>query len=302
MVDPINSNHQQQQQQQQTQDEMEVIVNYWPISFRKLYGGYWPKNYICFDIETTSIFSTYDFIIQWGHCIVRDQRVVDRVSVLLDWSKEQNLFFQKCPNSNLDEFFKNVELQYRHRKCKIHPDRLKREGLPPLQGLNYIWSFLERHLKNNSIFVAHNGLKFDEKVLRSNLRFLLVPDFQFGPNQLIDTNAVEKASQLIHDERFHPLPNDNLRSYFKRVLNLHVDGVRSNLPKHCYNKYIKYALGDSCRRDFHDASFDAYCCHVLMEEWRKYIYEDVVKKPVFTKSLQDLPSPYLNDRKRGQRE
>jgi len=269
----------------------DVIVNYWPIWFRKHYGGKWPTSYICFDLETTNISKHYDFIVEWGYCVVVDCVLVENKSILFDWSKDSKIL-NHISADGAALFFDSLEKTYRSGRCRVSPELLKLQGIPPLEGLQLIWDYVSNWIKNNVIFVAHNGIKFDEKVLRSNFRLLQIADFSFGENRLLDTNAIEKASQLVNDNRFHPRINDTLRSYFQRVLSYHIPGVKSNLSKHCYNKYFKNLLLDG-KKEFHRAYFDAYCCHLLMEVWRKEIDDEVV-----------LPSPFATNtfiRYRGQR-
>ena len=67
-----------------------MIVNHWPATFRKLYGGGWPRDYFVIDVETTGLDLQNDLIVEFGHCLVRNGTVVDRLTTIVDWTKHQS--------------------------------------------------------------------------------------------------------------------------------------------------------------------------------------------------------------------
>ena len=61
-----------------------MITSHWPATFRQLFGGSLPDTYICCDTETSGFNRTKDVIVQWGHCLVENRKVVERLSVMVN--------------------------------------------------------------------------------------------------------------------------------------------------------------------------------------------------------------------------
>lgn len=119
------------------------------------------------------------------------------------------------------------------------------------------------------VFVAHNGYRFDYPMIKKNMaRYIGVENFSFGPGGLFDTGIVEKANQMEDNPTVWPKPKELLSAYFMRVGSYRVAGVPWSLDDHCVPTYQldrKYSLD---MEKAHSAEFDAYLCHLLMEEWR----------------------------------
>lgn len=253
-----------------------MIVNYWPAWFRELYGGEWPVNYCCFDLETTGYSMERDVIVEWGHCLVQDGKPVDRLSLVIDWTNHSVV-----PDHWLRQRLQQVASSMSAAGSKSHMtyERMKSEGVKPDKALGFILKFIKTLAEKDSLFVAHGGYAFDEKMLASNFRgFGIAHDFSFGDNNLFDTDCVEKASQVVTHPRMHPRKGDTLRSYFHRVKYTRMAGVKSNLDTHCFQKY--FAAKGVKRSEMHGASTDAHCCHILMEEWRSQINGEFLPPPV----------------------
>jgi hypothetical protein len=72
-----------------------------------------------------------------------------------------------------------------------------------------------------------------------------------------------------------PRPTDTLRGYFTRVQQTRLNGIYSNLDDHCYRKYDFAGKGVD-KSKMHGAEMDAYCVHLLLEEYRKAWRDEIV--------------------------
>lgn len=285
---------------------MSLIVNYWPVWFRALYGGEFPRSYCCIDVETTGYSFDRDVITEWGHCLVQDGKVVDRLALVLNWANH-DVVPDHWLRNRLDYVRKGMELS--GKVCSVTYDRMKAEGMEPARALAFVRDFTGTLLKKGTVFVAHNGV-FDENMISANLAgFKVAPGFSFGDNGMLDTEGIEKASQLVDNERMHPRKGDTLRTYFHRVKYTRAQGLKSNLDDHCYLKYLA-KLGID-RAKLHGAGEDSYCVHLLMEEYRKLLTAPQTP-PAFPPAdhraarkgqviAARLPQPGPSTRVRGQR-
>lgn len=282
---------------------MSCIVSHWPDSFRKLYGGVWPRNYCCFDLESTGFGMTYDVVTELGHVLVQDGKITDRLSIILDWTKHKvvPLYWLEKRLATLKQ-----AMLLKGRKSHITIERMRAEGMEPEKALAFYHKFMTTLLDREVTMVAHGGYTFDEKMFAANLKgFGVAETFSFGDNSLLDTDGIEKASQCLHLPKMYPEPNDTLRSYFHRVKYARVPGIKSTLDEHCFNKYgfgEKYGLK---KKDMHGTDPDSYCCHLLMEEWRGMIkpYTPPALAQVVTKTVNSKPPTIVATgvRRRGQR-
>ena len=284
-----------------------MIINYWPSWFRELYGGSWPASYCCIDVETTGYSFDRDVITEWGHCLVEDGKVVDQISLVFDWTNNALGVADHWLRNRLAAL--QMGMSMNGRSCHMSYERMRAEGMAPDKAMRFIRDFHATLTRKGTIFVAHNG-GFDEKMLTANLRaFQIAPAFTFGDNGMLDTDGIEKASQILTNERAHPRRNDTLRSYFHRVRYTRAEGVKSNMDEHCYGKYLK-ALGIK-QEDMHGAKTDSYCCHLLMQTFGAQITEPQTP-PVFptedhkearkpSKEPARTPAQWTGKRIRGQR-
>lgn len=285
----------------------DLIVNYWPSWFRALYGGAWPESYCCVDVETTGFQINQDLITEWGHCLVEGGKVIDRLSLVIDWTDHPEV-----PDYWLRGRLASVRtsMQLAGRTCHVSVERMKQEGMKPNKALSFVRDFTDRLKARGVLFVAHNGC-FEEKMLTANFRaFNVGAGFTFGDNGLIDTEAIEKASQATGNTRMHPQAKDTLRSYFHRVKYTRVNGLKSNLDEHCFNKYQFFEKYGIRKEQMHGAEMDSYCCHILMREYARMI-EKPKAPPVYPSADQKmlragkepprLPPPTTGVRLRKQR-
>jgi DNA polymerase III epsilon subunit-like protein len=243
----------------------DCIVNYWPEWFRALYGGSWPVDYCAIDVETTGLDPGLDVITEWGHCLVRDGEVQEQVTLVLDWTRHKTV-----PDDWLRGRLKTAQRQIELAggTFSMSYERMQAEGRRPEEALSFIRDVLARVREAGIPFVAHHA-SFDEQMLDGNFAgFCIADGFRYDDNGFFDTAAIEKANQLVGDRRVHPLPGDTLRSYFQRVQQARSPGVRSNLDRHCYQKYRFGEKHGIARQEMHSALTDALCCRLLMEEYR----------------------------------
>lgn len=247
-----------------------------------------------------------DVVTEWGHVLVEDGKVIDRQTVVVDWTGRTT-----PPDWWVARRLQQVSygMSMAGKTCHMSYDRMKAEGMKPEKAFTFIAQFTDIVRRKGIPFVLHNGF-FDEKMLSANfLQFKFGNGFSFG-DRLIDTEGVEKATQIPDNSRVHPLRNDTLRSYFTRVKHTRVQGLKSNMDEHCY---AKYRFGDRYGidpKDMHSAETDAYCCHLLMKEFGKLVSDEVQESPVYptADSKADrratrpaLPSRPAGKRVRGQR-
>lgn len=249
-----------------------MIASRWCPEFRRLYGDVWPETYAAIDIETTGFSREKDLVLEFGHCLVRGREPADRGSLVLDWS-DHPVVPDWWVRERLDKLARRM--QQDGRPWRLTYDYMRAEGVRADRALPYVLEFLEALRGSGTLLVGHNAYSFDEEMLAANFEgFLGVDGFRFGENELFDTGAVEKASQCPDDPEMLPRPGDTLESYFRRVVNRRVAGVKWSLDRHCLPKYglaEKHGLDPS---DCHSAGFDAYLTHLLMEEYRARVEAD----------------------------
>lgn len=253
-----------------------MIVNYWPSWFRQLYGGEWPRTYCCVDTETTGYVHATDVVTEWGHCLVEDGKVVDQLSLVIDWTDRD-----VPPDHWVRNALRKVheQMAFAGKTCHMSYDRMKKEGMPPEKAFAFITKFVDRIKARGVPFVLHNH-NFDEKMLSANFLALKAGrGFTFG-DRLIDTEGVEKASQIPDNPRVHPRKSDSLRDYFLRVKYTRVAGLKSNMDPHCFTKYDFAGKHGLKPADMHGAKTDAYCCHLLMREFAA-LMTDPQQPPVY---------------------
>lgn len=247
---------------------------------RQVFGSV-PDDYLVIDVETSGLSST-DFILQIGHCVVKDRRVVNRDSFFLNWASRPDLILRHYGETNseatnedavrwLSDRVTATGEQIRNHGRQFHTpwERVVNEGVDPEHTLrDYIKWFHEVN-NDHRFLLMHNGYHFDCKMFDGQVRSCL-DDHQtllpvFRDDNIFDTGALLKAAQL----PMFPEANDTLESFCRRVCNVRRKGVRWSL-----NEYAVPLFGLSAKHKLsselaHDAGFDAYVCHLLFEELRE---------------------------------
>ncbi len=281
-----------------------MIINHWPAAFRKLYGMAWPRSYCCVDVETSGYSMEKDLVVEWGHVLIEDGEIVDRLTLVLDWTNHA-VVPDHWLRGRINVLRQGMELA--GKPCHTYYETMRDEGMKPDKALKFIHDFTAAVKNRGLLFVAH-GATFDEKMLSANFTgFKIADGFTYGDNGFLDTEAIEKASQMSDHPRMHPQPNDTLRTYFHRVKYTRIEGLKSNLDEHCGNKYGFYTKHGIDPKKMHGAETDAYCCHLLMEEFRAQLVDGVIphKAAVLAatpqRAARAVPAPVSGQRVRGQR-
>lgn len=244
-----------------------MILGRFRSKFLRLCGGAWPDDYVCFDLETTGFSRKNDYIVEWGHCIVRDRKPTNRLNIIINW-------YDSGLVAGGDAWLTKQLHRVRHemrkagREFRVTPEIMQRDGVSPEEALPWIFDFLTMLKEQEEILVTHNGWKFDVEMLQNHFQDFMEEEFEFDPNRLIDTGSVEKASQIYDDQRALPCKGETMKDYFIRMAHWILPGVYWNLDTWCVEKYDlanKYGADIS---EAHAADYDAWLVHLLMEEFR----------------------------------
>ena len=259
-----------------------MIINEWEPSFAKNHGHIFPDTYLCIDAEYTGGDERQDLIVELGHVMVQNNQIIDRMNVVLDWSSHKEIS-EDFVRYKLDNIQSHMGSDWR-----VTWDVMRSEGMSPVRAFRFYYRLFKTWHSRELPFVAHNGRKAEERMLRGNFNRFINKPFFIHQNQLWDTGALFKATHLhasqdvSHDGvRWKSLPkrSDSLKSYFERVLNCRAKGLYWNL-KHCLQHYdLLSELGDEHR--FHRAEDDAYCSHLLMQKYgSQVVHRDVEEDAV----------------------
>jgi DNA polymerase III epsilon subunit-like protein len=276
-----------------------VIISQWFSAFRKQYGGQFPDDYTCFDTETTGFSRKEDLVIEWGHCRVRGRKPGKRVNVLINWFGS-GLVPDDWLSAQLRRVARRMRINTGH-KTHINEEKMRKNGIPVHEALPRIHEMVTTLAKNGEMFVSHNGWNFDVEMLQAHFKDFIDDPFMFPEDQMFDTGAIEKASQLADDPRILPQPGETMKVYFKRITHWKAPGVKWNLDTHCMEKYNlaeKYGLDPG---QTHRAGFDAYLLHLLMEEFRALLNEPAPTQGLEPRMpvVKDAPKKRVNKKRVG---
>jgi DNA polymerase III epsilon subunit-like protein len=234
----------------------------------KLLGGKWPRDYVCFDLETSGFAKKSDVIVEWGHCIVRDCKVVKKLGMVINWYGSGLLEYG---DGGLTRRLQRVRegMAADGRTFRITPAVMRKEGVSPEVALPWMFEFLSMLQSQEEMLVVHNGWKFDIEMIENHFLNCMGERFEFDPNRVIDTGAIEKASQIFDDYRAVPQPGETLKDYFLRIANWRLPGVKWNLDTWCMEKYDLAGKYGADPEKAHTAEHDAWLLHLLMEEFRE---------------------------------
>lgn len=268
---------------------LNVIINHWGETFTKCYGHIFPESYLCIDLEYTGFNAQKDLIWEIGHVLVENRVVVDQLSVVLDWTNHPVI-----PGRWLREAISrsNLRMQEYGKPTALSWDLLAEEGLEPNKVLDFYFNLITKARKRGLCLVGHNGYSTDERMLVGHFEGFLQKRFVLGDNELFDTGAIEKATLVVEsgvspDKKSQcwwlPRDGDTLRAYFSRVCHHPAKGIHWNLME----SIQRYGLDKKHDLDMtkcHRADFDAYLCHLLMEEFRSRISVSHAKENIFLNS------------------
>jgi DNA polymerase III epsilon subunit-like protein len=224
-----------------------------------------PGDYLVVDLETTGVDLAKDLIVQIGHCLVRDNRIIDNGSVVLDWHRVPLiepawLEERMVQTRNYVEYDK--EGQPTGRRYRFTPQRLRTVGVDPPEVLRFYMEWLLELRQQGYFFIAHNGFHFDCALLERHFARLFESPFRFEDREVFDTGMVVKAFQA--GLYFHP--GESPRDFANRVRPLRLKGIRWALDSFCVPYFKldeKYQMDTN---DSHEACWDVRATHLLFQE------------------------------------
>jgi len=270
-----------------------MIINAWGSEFTAKYGDTLPRSYLCFDTEFTGSSEETDLIVEIGHTLVEDGKVVDQLSLILNWYEHPSI-----SRSWLD-YKLNMMRSVIGEGWRLMPDRVQKEGIDPMQVLQFYYKLFQTWKNRSLPFVAQNGQNADERLLRGNFNRFLNKNFELPPDNYFDTGGIYKATQVWESSnpnctnlRMAMLPHrsDNLKSYFNRVIGTRVVGIKWSLAL-IMEQYGLMAKHNVSLDQMHSAGFDSLCLHWIMEEFREQIQNkmDLKSKSVIATNTQLVP-------------
>jgi DNA polymerase III epsilon subunit-like protein len=239
-----------------------------------------PNNYMVFDLETTGLEPRRDLAMQIGFCLVKDGVPVEKMGVIIDWTKLPSFL----PKTKYQLFREKLEKVKHHvefkngvptgKKYQISFERMQDEGVHPITALELFHDLFVETRKQRRFFIAHNGYHFDVPFMEGHFDVFLGarakefnieerPPFYFADNELFDTGMVEKGSQC----QMSPWSNDTVRSWSLRTHNERIRNVRWALDTACVPRYGLKEKHNLDLDSAHDAGFDCYVCHLLFQEY-----------------------------------
>jgi len=258
-----------------------MIINAWDNQFTAKYGHHFPPSYLCFDTEFTGRSERDDLIVEIGHVLVEDGKIVDRFNLVLNWY-EMNIVPASWLDYKLNQMRHIVGPEWR-----LLPETVKKEGINPLQALRFYHKLFHTWANRGLPFVAQNGTNADEPMIRGNLNRFLNKTFEIPANSYFDTGAIFKANQIWQAQTgdltnyraiILPTRTETLKAYFHRVCGARIRGVHWSLKlilEH-FDLIKKHNLDTS---NLHNAGFDALCLHLIMEEYRSMVTPREIPAP-----------------------
>ena len=243
--------------------------------WEKLHGKL-PRDYLCFDTETTGFNFSWDkapddqtecgddLIVELGFCAVVDSTASFYQSHMLDWTRhplvEEEWLRYKL--NNCRERMAERGLDYR-----FTYELLQQNGKDPIKVIDWYRRRLLKARRDGMVFVGHNICGFDARIFAQTTDEWLGNRFEFGDNEIVDTAAIEKASQV----GMEPFADETMAKYFRRVMATPWADVKYTLDRDCVPKYELDKKYDISTEESHTAGFDAMLCHLLLEEFRSLV-------------------------------
>ena len=255
---------------------------------QRLGHSMFPEDYIVFDVETTGrVFygaqgsytpdrhGYHDLITQIGHCIVRGGEVKHSAGVVLDWTRPEVasthefdvMRDQQWLRDQLD--FLDKVFTEKGRTYQVPYTKMQAEGRDPIEIIRGYYDIFNDAREQGLKFVGHNAWGFDVKMVRYHFRQCLNEDFKWRSDEVIDTGMIEKAIQDADNENISlPWPTENLKTWSRRIANSPRAGISWNLDQHVVNKYNLIERYNLNMDEAHDAGFDCYLTHLLLETYK----------------------------------
>jgi hypothetical protein len=236
-------------------------------------GRGFPDTYLTWDFETTGTRTSYDLPLDFGYCDVRDGRMVRRSGILLNWYSRPDL----VEPAWMDDRLQAMRWVYEKKGILDYPynrELFSKRGWDPVKALKRIWQLFWSVRDRHGLFVGHGAYHFDAPLVCNLFRDYLGSDWEFLPNELIDTGLTEKALRSLERDKLSdhivPREGETLQSFFQRCNGRRLAGVlwRTDVCVERYRMAERFPELDTnllhCR-----ASMDAYVCHLLLEDHRR---------------------------------
>jgi DNA polymerase III epsilon subunit-like protein len=237
--------------------------------FERMRGRFrdFPNNYLAVDTETTGVSFDDDLIWQVGHCLVKDGKVANRDGFVLNWVGFPGI--DSCwLKERIEDTRRNVEFDAEGRptgrKFHISYERMAKEGVEPEPILRGYLEWFKELREQGYFFVAHNGYQFDANMFQAHFRWLFDDQFTFGEFEIFDSGMVCKAAQ----SNLVPWPGDSVKGFCQRAYSERLKGVRWSLGGYAVPTFGLDKKHNLNMTEAHDASFDAYVCHLLFEDMK----------------------------------
>lgn len=226
-----------------------------------------PSNYIVFDVESTGLDLSNDFVVQLGYAIVIDKELAECSCQVVDWTHNRPEDFCAWLENRMSVTKQSMESRNVGAFYKHSIARMKEFGVPAYDAFTHFMDITNFCKSHRFGFVAHNGIKFDQPMLDRNVKHLRgeTDGFTFDNinRRYFDTMGLERGSQ----SRILPYPDDTWFSFTNRLV--HEGGrLYSSLDRHCAKKY-DLVTKHSLHGDAHEADFDCRLTHHLFEEFRE---------------------------------
>ena len=234
--------------------------------WNELLGGV-PDTYLAVDCEFLPGTEDSLVLLEVGHAMVSQGKVIDRLSVVLNCFAENH--------------GKSSEFSYRLSKLSSHmgpgwrltAPYIQREGKDPRKVLPKYFDVLNQWADSGHLFIAHNGIAADERSLRAAFRqYDIADDFRFPGRQYLDTGAVFLAHRLLGLDRpeyrsyrkeAQVKPNETSGEYSRRLLGLRIPGLKWSVSEAV--SVLGVDMSD-VPGDAHAADYDSVCIHRVLQK------------------------------------
>lgn len=246
-----------------------LVFRRWETDLRRWYGHGLPDDYLTWDSETTGFSKTWDVPLEFGWCIVRDRKPVNRGAYLLDWTRYPALIEKDWLLDQLEKI--NYAMCVQKRSWQITWDVLKTEGRDPFKVIRFAHKLFTANREAGAPFIGHNSLAYDNDLWRNVFHEWIGQEWNWRKNELFDTGVLEKivlTQSLEPNKRLIPGKGEHLYDFLVRCQKANRPGVKWNMDA-CVARYQLCERYGVCREDLHGASADAYCCHLLLEMHRE---------------------------------
>lgn len=255
-----------------------MVVPKWETLLKRWYGFSLPDDYLTFDLETTGFRSKTNHLegygsdvpVDFGWRIVRCREVIHRGHYLLDWTRYPEFIEREWLEEQLGRIAYHMGQQ--NKPWVYDVPKLEAEGKDPLWVLNFAYELFCANRDSGALFVGHNALAFDARMLTSTFEEFLGKEWEFGPEELIDTGSLEKVLGSMQSDdasqHFSPRLGEPMDTFLRRVSASPRKGITWKLED-CVERYQLVERHNLDPSMLHGADTDSHVCHLLLEDNRE---------------------------------